>query len=56
MERVQKVHQAANEALGKAIEELDKKVRPVQRAYFNCCYLCSDDSRAAVDVPSCISQ
>ncbi len=55
MEAVQAIHEAANEALGKAIQQLDKQIRPVQRAYFSCCFACSDASRPAADVPSCIA-
>ncbi len=56
MEAVQQVHEAANAALGRAIEVLDKQIRPVQRAYFNCCYACSDDRRKSAEVPGCIAE
>jgi hypothetical protein len=55
MEAVQAIHEAANEALGRAMEGLDKRVRPVQRAYFACCYACADEGRKATEVPDCIS-
>lgn len=51
MDAVQQIHEAANVALGKAIEELDKKIRPVQRAYFACCYASSHETFKADDVP-----
>lgn len=56
MEAVAEIHDRANEALSVAIQALDKRIRPVQQAYFACCYACSDMSRPTQQVPECISQ
>jgi hypothetical protein len=53
---IAEISRSANEELQKKINRLDKDLRPLQRAYFRCCYGCSDDARASSDVPPCISR
>lgn len=55
MERVEALYARANSELQTHIMRIDKELRPLQRAYFRCCYACSDDSQPAKDVTSCIS-
>lgn len=39
-----------------AMAPIDKQMRPLQRAYFLCCHDCSDDTKAAKDVESCVQR
>lgn len=55
MESVSEIHTRANQALSLAVESLDKKIRPSQRAYFACCYACSHESTKPQEVPDCLS-
>jgi hypothetical protein len=56
MEGIKQVIEEANVAIGGAVNGLDKKLRPAQRASFQCYYACTDDSRAAGDVSACIAE
>jgi hypothetical protein len=54
MDSVQALHDRANAELRLSIERIDKELRPLQRAYFRCCFSCSDDTRPSDKVGSCI--
>jgi hypothetical protein len=56
MESISEIHTRANQALSLAVESLDKKIRPTQRAYFACCYACSHESNKPRDVPECLEK
>jgi hypothetical protein len=55
MERVEALYERANAELQTHIVRIDKELRPLQRAYFRCCFQCSDDSQPAASVTSCIT-
>lgn len=53
MDAIESIHRSANDALVKEIAPLDKALRPLQRAYFACCYACHDDAKPMSEVAQC---
>ncbi len=54
MEAINEIHKDANEEMVRLTSAIDREVRPLQRAYFSCCYSCSDDKRKAEEVGTCV--
>ncbi len=38
------------------MEGVERLVRPLQRAYFSCCYACTDDRNSASEVSPCVQR
>jgi len=55
MEAIEEIHANANAEMIKLTESVDRKVRPLQRLYFSCCYNCSSDERPAAEVGPCVA-
>lgn len=54
MEAINEIHKDANEEMVRLTSAIDREVRPLQRAYFSCCHACSDDTRKAEEVGTCV--
>ena len=53
---INEITKSANDELVRVIGRIDASIRPLQRAYFKCCYGCSDDARLTAEVPACLSR
>lgn len=56
MEAVRGAIDDANNALMKSVEQLDAKLRPVQRAFFACGYAATSDTRGTMEVAESIEK
>lgn len=56
MDAINELTASANAELVRLVGRVDRDLRPLQRAYFKCCYGCSSDDRLAADVPPCLSR
>jgi hypothetical protein len=56
MDAINSLTADANKELLRLVGRVDADLRPLQRAYFKCCFGCSDDARPTAEVAPCLAR